>query len=208
MVINWYGLSCFKIQSGTATAVFNPFSKLSGLTPPKGEGSILLVSLDEPSFNNISTLKAQPFVVDGPGEYEHQGIRIRGIATYGPEAKKINTAYLFETEDMRLLHLGALSQERLSDEQIEQIGNIDILIIPTGGGDFINAEQAIEIINQIEPSIVIPSHFKTKGVKEKLDGAEVFLKQIGQKDVEPKDKLTVKKKDIPIDRMEVVVLKV
>jgi len=192
MVINWYGLSCFKIQSGTATAVFNPFSKLSGLTPPKGEGSILLVSLDEPSFNNISTLKAQPFVVDGPGEYEHQGIRIRGIATYGPEAKKINTAYLFETEDMRLLHLGALSQERLSD----------------GGGDFINAEQAIEIINQIEPSIVIPSHFKTKGVKEKLDDAEVFLKQIGQKDVEPKDKLTVKKKDIPIDRMEVVVLKV
>lgn len=210
MIITWYGQLCFKIQSGSSTVIFNPFSNNSGLTPPKIEAQMVLVSMDSATCNNIATLKGSPFIADSPGEYEYQKVRVQGISSYSENAAKINTIYILQMEDMRVVHLGAFSQASLTEEQVEQIGGTDILIVPVGGGGLINAEQAVEVINQIEPRIVIPSYFRLPSLKEKLDSVDDFLKEIGQKDVEVQEKLTIKKNTLPQeeDKMMVVVLKI
>ena len=83
-------------------------------------------------------------------------------------------------------------------------------MIPVGGTYTIGAREATRIINQIEPGIVIPMHYKTKGntVKE-LKGVEEFLKEFGEEDVKPQDKLTIKAKDLSVDddRVQVVLMK-
>ncbi|MDX1535401.1 MAG: MBL fold metallo-hydrolase [Candidatus Spechtbacterales bacterium] len=213
MVITWYGQSCFRVQSGSTTVVFDPFKKSIGLNPPIGEANMVLVSHDDDDHNNAKSLKGDPFVIDSAGEYEKQGIRVWGIRSFHDnkegEENGLNTIYTVRMEDMVLCHLGDLGQKKLTDEQLDAIDGVDILMIPVGGDTTIGAEGSIEIINQIEPRIVMPMHYKVKGLKMKLDPVDDFLKEIGQKDVKPQEKLTIKAKDLPKedDKMEIVVLK-
>lgn len=214
MVITWYGQSCFKIQSGQTTLVIDPFDKSIGLTPPKFEAQLVLTTHNHPDHNNISTIKGDHFVVDGPGEYEYGGIRVTGIRSYHDnnkgEERGLNTIYTINFEDIILAHLGDIGQDKLEDEQLNALGEVDILMVPVGGNFTVDGEKALDIVNQIEPKIVIPMHYKIKGLKEKLDDVNVFLKAIGKTDVTAEEKLTIKKKDLPDpeDKMEVTVLKV
>lgn len=214
MVITWYGQSCFKIQSGQTVVAIDPFDKSIGLTPPKFEAQLALVTHDHPDHNNLETIKGDFFVIDGPGEYEYKGVRVEGIPSFH-DAKEgnergLNTIYLIRMEDMTLAHLGDIGQEQLNDDQLETMGEVDILFAPVGGVFTVDAEHAIEIINQIEPKIVIPMHYKLKDLKVKLDPLESFLKAIGHGDAGAEEKFTIKQKELPgpEDKMEVVVLKV
>ncbi|MEX0877753.1 MAG: MBL fold metallo-hydrolase [Candidatus Spechtbacterales bacterium] len=214
MVITWYGQSCFKIQSGQLTVVIDPFDKSIGLTPPKFEAQMVLTTHDHFDHNNISTIKGDYFVVDGPGEYEYGGIRVRGIRSYhdnsGGEERGLNTIYVVTIEDINLLHMGDIGQDKLTEEQLDVIGEVDILMVPVGGNFTVDGEKALDISNQVEPKIVIPMHYKLKGLKPGLDDVSGFLKAIGKTDVTAEEKLTIKKKDLPDpeNKMEVVVLKI
>ena len=108
---------------------------------------------------------------------------------------------------MRLCHLGDLGQKELTPEQLEKIGDIDILMIPVGGNYTIGSEEATKIISQIEPRIVIPMHYDLPKLKVKLEGVEKFLKAMGVKSLEPLPKFSVKKKDLPEEETRVVLLK-
>lgn len=213
MVITWYGQSCFRVQSGSTTVVFDPFKKTIGLNPPKGEANMVLITHEHDDHNNPNTIKGEPFIVDTPGEYEKQGVRILGVSSFHDdkegEENGLNTMYSMSIEDITVGHLGDLGQKHLTDEQLETLNGIDILMVPVGGGTTLDAERALEVVNQIEPKISIPMHYKVKGLKQKLDSVETFLKEVGQTDVKPQEKLTIKKKDLPgeDDKMEVVVLK-
>ncbi|MEX2008072.1 MAG: MBL fold metallo-hydrolase [Candidatus Spechtbacterales bacterium] len=212
MVITWYGQACFKIQSGPLSLIIDPFEQKIGLTPPKIEAQLVLVTHDHYDHNNIATVKGNPFVVDGPGEFEYQGVRILGVPSFhdNVEGKErgLNTIYAMDIEGMRLVHLGDIGQDKLIDEQIEALGTVNILLVPVGGVFTVNAEHAIEIVNQVGPQLVIPMHYKVKGLKVELEDASAFLKEIGHPDAAPQDKLTVKKKDLPEERTDVVVMKV
>lgn len=212
MVITWYGQSCFKIQSGETVLFTDPFCKEIGLTPPRGAANIVTVSHQHRDHNNYDALTGDPLIINGPGEFETKGISIKGIFSFhdNKEGKErgTNTIYVIEVEGIKICHLGDLGEEKLNDEQVEEINGVDILMIPVGGAFTINGEDAVEIINQIEPRLVIPMHYKIPGLAVKMDGVDVFLKEMGISKKEAVDKLTMKKKDLPQEGMEVVVMKI
>ncbi len=216
MKITWAGQSCFQIaisngKESSANIVIDPFSDI-GLKEPRFEADILLSSHNHSDHNNLKAIKGDPFVIDGSGEYEVKGVFIRGIDSFhddkeGKERGK-NTIYTIDSEDMRLCHLGDLGQKHLTDDQLEKIGNIDILMIPVGGVYTIDSSDAQKIIGQIEPKIVIPMHYELEGLKVKLDNVSKFLKAMGKNSVEAQEKFTVKSSALPKEReMEIVLLK-
>ena len=212
MVITWYGQSCFKIQSGETVLFADPFDKEIGLTPPRGQANIITISHQHHDHNNSEPLTGEPLIIDGPGEYEFKGVNIKGVFSYhdSEEGKKngTNTVYIIEMEGIKICHLGDLGQKKLTEEQQEEIDGVDILMVPIGGTYTIDGEGAAEIINQIEPRIVIPMHYKIPGLTIKIDGVEPFLKEMGVSKKEAVDKLTIKKKDLPQEDTEVVVMKI
>ena len=212
MVITWYGQACFKIQSGDLVIAIDPFGKEIGFTSPRFKTDIALVTHGHHDHANLDTLAGEPFAIVGPGEYEVKGVFIRGIETFhdtvrGKE-RGLNTIYSIEVEGIRILHLGDFGEEKMREETLDAIGDVDILMIPVGGVYTIEGDTAARVARQIEPAIVIPMHYKIPGLKPNLQGVETFLKEMGVKDTAAQDKLTIKKKDIPEDgKMTIIVLK-
>lgn len=217
----WHGQACFQIivshQKGEQVKIVaDPFSEEIGWRLPKLEADILLVSHSHHDHNNVkavapSTGSGQaPFLIEGPGEYERKGVFIQGISSFHDEKegkeRGQNTIYTIDAEEMRLCHLGDFGEIELSPEQLEQIGDVDILMIPVGGVYTIDAKGAAKIIAQIEPRIVIPMHYHLPKLKVKLDGLDKFLKEMGRKSVEPQPKLLIKKKDLPPEETKIVIL--
>lgn len=210
MQITWLGQSCFKIQGKDITVVNDPYDKSIGLKLPRLNADILTVSHDHYDHSNIEAVSGNPFVITTPGEYEIKGVFIYGIPSFHDNKQGVerglNIIYLFEFEGLKIVHLGDLGH-LLTDEQLEKMGNIDILLVPIGGVYTINADQASEVISQIEPRIVIPMHYKIPGLKVNLDGINKFSKEMGIKESEALDKLRITKKDLPQEETKVVILK-
>lgn len=200
MVITWYGQACFKIQSGDLTIIIDPFSKKIGLTPPGGQADIVLVTHEHFDHNNIEAVKGEYFLVNSPGEYEVKRVKIRGILSFhdseGGTKRGLNTLYVIELEGIRILHLGDIGQELLDDYQLGEVGEVHILMVPVGGFFTIDGKTAAGIVNQIEPKIAIPMHYKVPklAVKELTDAKE-FLEELGEEEAAAQEKLTVKHKD-------------
>ncbi|MDO8530082.1 MAG: MBL fold metallo-hydrolase [bacterium] len=212
----WAGQACFQIsvsqsKDNQVNIVIDPFGDI-GLKMPNFDADILLVTHDHPDHNNVKAVKGEAFLVDGPGEYEIKGVFVHGIDSYhdetqGKERGK-STIYTIEAEDMRFCHLGDLGQKELTDEQLESIGHVDVLMIPVGGEFTISSSEAAKIVGQIEPKMVIPMHYELPKLTVKLDGVDKFLKAMGKTSVEPQDKIVIKTSTLPKDKeMEIVVLK-
>jgi L-ascorbate metabolism protein UlaG (beta-lactamase superfamily) len=139
-------------------------------------------------------------VINGPGEYEISGVLILGIATFhdgeGGKKRGKNTVYLMEIDEISVCHLGDLGHV-LSGEQVEEIDNVDVLLLPVGGVSTINAPVAAEIVRQLEPKAVIPMHYKTPALSWELEPVERFLKEIGAKELNPQPKLSLTKSSLP-----------
>lgn len=212
MVITWYGQSCFKIQSGETILFTDPFNREIGLTPPRGQANIVTVSHGHSDHDNYESLSGEPLLIAGPGEYEYKGVNIRGVLSFhdDKEGKErgTSTMYVIEMENIKICHLGDFGQKKLDEEQLEKLNGVDILMIPVGGVSTLDGEGAAEVINQIEPRIVIPMHYKIPGLVFKYDGVEPFLKEMGVPKKETLDKLTLKKKDLPEAETEVKVMKI
>jgi len=216
MQIIWKGQSCFQIitsqgKNNQVSIVIDPFDESIGLRLPKLEADILLVSHSRYDHNNVKAVSGNPILVEGPGEYEIKEVFIQGIpafhdSSFGKE-KGSNTIYTIETEDMKLCHLGDLGQKELTSEQVEKIGEIDILMIPIGGVYTISAKETVRIMSQIEPNIIIPMHYQIPKLKLKLEGLDKFLKTMGIKSIIPLPKLSIKKKDISSEEAKIIILK-
>lgn len=212
MIITWQGHSCFKIQDKTGldgvTVVTDPFDKKIGLKVPNFEADIVTVSHQHHDHNNIEALRGNPFVVDSPGEYDRKGVLIEGIDSYhdskSGDERGANTIFRIELDDISLVHLGDLGHT-LDNSQLERLAGTDILLIPVGGKYTIDAQQAVEVISQIEPRIVIPMHYKTKDLELDIDGIDKFIKAIGLTPTY-EEKLKIAKKDLPQEDMELVIL--
>jgi L-ascorbate metabolism protein UlaG (beta-lactamase superfamily) len=214
--ISWAGQSCFQIsvsnsRDHSADIVIDPFDEEIGLKVPNFSADILLVTHDHHDHNNVKAIKGTPFLIDGPGEYEVKEVFIKGIPSFHDDKegkeKGTNTIYTIEAEGMRFCHLGDLGQKQLTDEQLEKIDSVDVLMIPVGGeGYTIDSAQAQKIIAEIEPKIIIPMHYGLPKLKTKMDDVSKFLKTMGKNSVVPQDKLTVKASTLSKDGMEIVVL--
>ena len=210
MTITWYGQSCFRLESKGTSVLVDPFSKEIGLRAPRLNDNIFLVSHEHYDHNNIDGAPPESFVIRGPGEYEKLGVYVEGILschdnTQGTQ-RGLNTIYLIRMEDMRLCHLGDLGQGKLTDEQVEAIGDIDILFIPVGGKYTIDGKEAAEVVKQIEPKIIVPMHYKVDGLNIDIDGPQKFLKEIGIKPEEV-EIYKIAAKNLPTEEMKLITFK-
>ena len=213
MTIIWHGQSLFELTSSRGknnqvNIVIDPFSQEVGLRLPKLEADIVLSTHEHYDHNNVKAVGGNYFLIEGPGEYEIREIFIQGIPAFhddlqGKERGK-TTIFTIEAEELRLCHLGDLGQKELTPDQLEKIGEIDILMIPIGGNYTISGKEAVKIMSQIEPKIIIPIHFDKVGEKNSLKD---FLEEAGDESSKAVDKLTIKRKDIADKSGEVVVLK-
>jgi len=212
MIIKWYGQSCFQITANTSknestVFVIDPYNESIGLKlPRKLEADVVFVTHNHSDHNNIKKIEGSPFIIDGPGEYDVKNISVKGISSLHNEKGEKNTIYRIEAEDIALCHLGDLGQKELDSEQIEAIGDIDILMIPVGGVFTIDGKEATKIMAQIEPKIIIPMHYKIPNLNIKLESLDGFLKILGLDKLEKQAKLNIKKKDLSKDEVKIIEL--
>lgn len=213
----WHGLSCFSIEAKNGDAVANlvtdPFGPDTGLKLPRNlSGDIVTVSHDHPSHNNVDAVKAEGdkklFIVHTPGEYEVGGLFVYGVSA--PHDQKegkdrgLTTLYRFEVGDLSFAHLGDLGSP-IVDAEREALEDIDVLLLPVGGGSVLTAKQAVEIVTQLSPRIVIPMHYSLPGLKNDSDAVEKFLKEMAATP-ERVAKFKIMKKDLPAEETKVVIL--
>lgn len=210
MIITHHGADFFKVSFGDTTIAVNPISKDSKIKGKSFGSDITLISVNSPEHNgsdSTSRGEKESFVINGPGEYEVQGVFIKGFlskSNYG-DKERINTIYTVSLENINLCFLGALSDKELSSEAKEAMDGVDILFVPVGGDGVLDPATAHKIAVQFEPKVIIPSHYAEVGEKDSL---KKFLKESGEEGVKPVDKLTVKRKDIEAMEGEIVVLDV
>lgn len=195
------GHSCFRIKGSHATVITDPYSPASGYSLGKQAARIITVSHQHPEHSYYQGISGETKLVKGPGEYEIGGVMIIGIPTFHDaekgKTKGKNTVYLIEIDDITVCHLGDLGHT-LSAEQAEELGNIDVLLIPVGGVSTITASGAAEVVRQLEPKIVIPMHYKTGALKRELEPVEKFLTEMGAKEVSPQPKVSITRANLPV----------
>lgn len=219
MNIQYYGHSCFKITTKSegrntdgVVAFMDPFDKKIGLKPPQGRADVVFISHNQhDDHNNAGAIKDNPVVIDAPGEYSVKGINVTGIDSFhddkeGAERGR-NTIFVLDTEDIRICHLGDLGVD-LTVKQLEKIGDVDILMIPIGGKYTIDSKQAVEITRKLSPSVVIPIHYKIKGMNVDIADEKEFCAELGNCPKEKVNKINLKKKDLEEKNMEILLMKV
>lgn len=209
MDITWYGHSCFRLaQRSQPTIITDPFdAKKIGYGQLKIKADIVTVSHDSPGHNFMGGVETD-HVLDGPGEYEIGGIFIVSTAMFDEKSEdpRYNVVHVIEYEGIKVAHLGDLDHIPTQNE-IDAMGQVDIVLIPVGGGGALNASQAAEVLSLIEPYIVIPMHYKTDDSKLELDEVERFLREMGTniEELVIEDNLKITKSNLP-EQTQIVVL--
>lgn len=207
MIITYFGKQFFKIQQGDTVVAINPVSKDSKeFNKVKFGSNIVISTTNHPDFNGIDSATygdGEPFVINGPGEYEVGPVFVRGFLSSAEIDKKkyINTVYLIKIDDINLCFLGPLdSKDSLSKELGESLDEPDIIFVPVNGESTIDGTTAVKIANSFNAKMVIPMDYSPATLKN-------FLKEAGGEDVKAEEKLTLKKKDFTSGKISVSVLK-
>lgn len=184
--------------------VTDPYDReVFGQAMPQTKADIVTISHSHHDHAAVDRVKNSPFIIQGPGEYEVKGVSIWGIFSLHDKKegreRGTNTIYVYQIDDLKLCHLGDLG-EKLGEKQTEQIGELDILMIPVGGVYTIDAKEAVQLVNQLEPKIVIPMHYKTKDLSFELEPLDNFLAEIGEREVKPVKGLKITKASLPEER--------
>ncbi len=209
MQILWHGLSSFEIKAktpnGDITIVTDPYQNTTGLRFPRTlSAELLLRTHDADDANNVGAITGEPYLIDLAGEFEVKNIFVFGVSA-PLKSKEQNLIFVIEAEGMRIAHLGALDRA-LTDEELQRMNNVDILMVPVGGGRVMDAKVASEVISQVEPRVVIPMTHGLPTMKEKLASVDDFCKSLGACRREDLGKYKVKRKDLPEEDMLIVTL--
>jgi L-ascorbate metabolism protein UlaG (beta-lactamase superfamily) len=208
MQITWYGHSCFRMRGRSGTVVADPYGPDIGYKLPRIRADIVTVSHDHPDHANVKALRGKPTIISGPGEYEIKGIFVIGIPAYSRGTAKApavqNTVYLLDFEGVTVCHLGDLRRVP-TQSQVEELGDVDVLLIPVGDGTTLGAAKASEVISLLEPSIVIPMHYKTELLRGlELAPVDQFLKEMGVKEIAPQDEVKITRGGLPSETQVMV----
>lgn len=206
MDLTWYGLSCFRLtERGAATVVTDPYNGNLGLPSLKLKADILTISHDAPGHNNSEAVAGYGHALTGPGEYEIGGVFVKGVSTPRKDSNdKRNIIYVIEYDKLTVAHLGDIDKV-LTQTQIDALGEVNILLVPVGGGNTLNASQAAELVSMIEPNIVIPMHYQLPNLKLELDAVDRFIKEMGVTDTEPESVLRITSGNLP-EETQIVLL--
>jgi len=203
VTITWLGHSMFLFSlNDTLKVVIDPYDDTVGYPLPKVTADIVLVSHRHFDHDNVKLVKGKPKVVDRDGTTSLKGINFKGVPSVHDDKdgtlRGLNTIFVWEMGGIRFAHLGDLGV-MLSDEQIKQIGAIDVLFSPVGGYFTIDAATATKIIDALKPKAVFPMHYKTEvmGNSFPIAGVNDFL--AGKKNVKRvgKNSITLSKDKLP-----------
>jgi L-ascorbate metabolism protein UlaG (beta-lactamase superfamily) len=204
----WFGHNCFRIRAREATIITDPVDRSTGYTMAKQTADVVTISHDHKGHSNLSAIKPDYKVINEPGEYEMHDVFVTGIRTFHDDDKGkergYNTVYLIEVEGIVICHLGDLGHA-LTEEQAEAMSNVDVLLVPAGGGDVISVAQAADVVGQLEPKIVIPMQYATAQGDKSHGGLDVFGKALGVEIPAAEEKFVLRQSDLS-EAMRVVVL--
>ena len=215
--ITYLGHSGFKLRGKGASVVTDPYGSEIGFAFPQVSADIVTVShshSDHAAAAKVSgtSRRPQPFVITAPGEYEILGVSVRAIPVFHDDRQgKLrgkNLIMIITIDGVHLVHLGDLGHS-LTEAQVEDLGPVDVLMVPVGGVFTIDPQAAASVVENLDPSIVIPMHFRTEkhsATFKDLSPLADFLKQMGIESRDPQEKLTVTAGNLP-EETEVVVLK-
>lgn len=206
--IKWFGHACFSVSNRDVTVIMDPVPGESGYDIGSPEADIVTVSHSHAGHSAVDLIEPGFRLVNGPGEYEIQEVFITGVQTYhdADKGKKHgkNTVYVIELEDLVICHLGDIGHV-LTEQQVEAMSSVDILLVPAGGGPTITSAQAAEIIGQVEPGIVIPMQYRTDRGDTEREPIDGFIREMGINEFQTEDRLSVRKADIG-DAPRVIIL--
>ena len=215
MEIIWFGQACFRLKGKNGTVIIDPYDpQMVGLKLPRELlADVVLSTHSHADHNNTSIVEgtsSRPIMTfTEPGEYEISGVVITGISSFHDDSsgseRGANTIFHLMIDGLNILHLGDFGQSKLTEEQLSQIGQTDILLIPVGGKFTVNGKTASEIVAQLEPKIIIPMHYAVEGLKFELDPVENFLKEMGVEGITPVPKLSITRDKLP-EEPQVIVL--
>ena len=207
MEIKYLGHSCFRVKGKNTTIITDPFSADIGLSLGKQTAHIVTVSHQHAGHNNSAGVAGEPRVVYRPGEYEIGDAIIIGLPSFHDAEKGMirgkNVVFVIAVDELTVCHLGDLG-EPLKEGEIEELGKVDILMVPVGDMSALNAAAAARLVRQIEPAIVIPMHYRLPESNRELEPVERFLSEMGTEAVSPQPKLTVTKSNLPLTTQVVV----
>jgi L-ascorbate metabolism protein UlaG (beta-lactamase superfamily) len=190
--VTWLGQSCFRLRGRNASVVTDPYPPALG-PRLRLESNLVTVSHAHENHSHVLSVK-DAYVIEGPGEYEVAGVTVHGLPTFHDAQQGAehgpNTVYVIELDDVRVCHLGDLGHS-LDDRALETIGNVDVLLVPVGGGQTLDGARAAEVVRQVEPRYVVPMHYGHPALKTELAPVERFLKEMGVAEAEAQPKLAV-----------------
>jgi L-ascorbate metabolism protein UlaG (beta-lactamase superfamily) len=210
MDITWYGHSCFRLaERNKATIVTDPFdASVIGYNPPRLRADIVTVSHNSPGHNHVEAVQGYKHALVGPGEYEIGGVFIIGAAMHNLDINppRYNVVYVMDFQGVTVAHLGDLDHIP-NQSEVDALGHIDVALVPVGGGGGLNSSQAAEVISLLEPSIVVPMHYKTEFTHLSLDPVDRFLKEMGVTIPAEEDTLRIAAGSLP-EQTQVILLSI
>jgi L-ascorbate metabolism protein UlaG (beta-lactamase superfamily) len=183
---------------------------------PKVRADIVTVSHERPGNNRVDRVSGEPKVLRGPGEYELKNVFVTGAVTYHRREVKDtlnerNVMFFFDFGDMTVGHLGDIG-ELPAQAEIEElnIGEVDVLLVPVGGGATLDPTRAVEVIGMFEPKIVIPMHYRhnwlSPTLAANLEPVDKFLKEFGATAPEAQEMFKATRSNLPEETQVVLLL--
>ncbi|HEY8672136.1 MAG TPA: MBL fold metallo-hydrolase [Candidatus Dormibacteraeota bacterium] len=201
MELTYHGHSCVRLRGREMTVVVDPpQTALPGLA--KGTQGIVVRTEGETDPERLRARNGEIQEVCGPGEFEIGGVSILGLAAGETTVMRVSV------DDVRVVLAGRLRRQ-LTEDEIDSLGHVDVLVIPVGGGDALGAIDAAKLVNAVEPSIVVPARYGT-GDGGEYDPVGKFAKEMGLAEGawEPQPKLVLTGSSSESDDTRVVFLEV
>ncbi|EPZ49204.1 MBL fold metallo-hydrolase [Alicyclobacillus acidoterrestris] len=193
MQIQWFGQSSFLLTSEAGVRILvDPFDRMLGYKMPKPiETEIVAVTHNHGDHNKIQVATGDYLLVNEPKEYHRDGVSITGFKTYHDKVngkrRGKNLVFRFNVDGLTICHCGDLGH-LLTEEQVKDIGNVDILMIPVGGKTTLNGQDAAKVMKQLNPTVTIPMHYRTKALSLLgmllFDKVDKFIEATGQRTTE------------------------
>lgn len=207
--ITWYGQTCFRISGRNSISIVNdPCCPEAGPPLPDLQADVVTVSHRQGSCDHLAAIQRPFRLLDGPGEYEISGVFITGVSTFADGdhglVRGLNTVFAFDFGDTTVCHLGRLGHVP-TQSQVKNLGPVNVLLVPVGGGGSLKSTEASEVIGLFEPDVVVPMRYRMPGVDEELDSVDHFLKEMGMEDADRQEALTVSESST-LEETKIIVL--
>jgi L-ascorbate metabolism protein UlaG (beta-lactamase superfamily) len=207
MEITWYGRACFRLKGRDATVITDPCPPSTGFVAGRHDVDLLTISHDHPDHTYTRSIRAQ-LTLTRPGEYEFRDLLVTGVKAFhdgvGGAEHGPNVIFAIEIDGVHVCHLGDLGH-LLNEDQLAELGPVDVLLVPVGGHSTVSPADAAEVVSQLNPKLVIPMHFAVDGGSRDLDAAGTFLHEMAVAEPMRQPKANLTPSSLP-DETQVILL--